>query len=278
MRKIVESIRMDYLSYLSKSAPSEDFVQLQNENQKIAGTLFLPETVSKPVPAVLIAHGFTGSRNADARMLVWAGRALAHNGIAALSIDFRGSGESEGCFSEMTIDSEISDAVTALDFLAARDDVNENALGMIGHSMGGFVSSCTAGRDRRIKSLSLWAAVYEASLFKEVLGALEESGSKYNDLYDVGGLLVSSALYESAMQADIAKSVELSSCSCQIIHGSEDKTVILERNADKYYNQLTSLSRKAEKIILDGAGHCFKSVPWRIELIKKTVEWFKKEL
>ncbi|MHC4870447.1 MAG: alpha/beta hydrolase family protein [Planctomycetota bacterium] len=269
---------MDYLSYLSNSAPFEKFIKIKNQRQNIAATLFLPDSDIAVYPAVIIAHGFTGSRNADARMLVWAGRALAHNGIAALSLDFRGSGESEGCFSEMTIDSEISDAVAALDFLSARDDIKKDAIGMIGHSMGGFVSSCTAGRDKRIKSLSLWAALYDVSIFQQRLSLMDESGAKYNGFYDVGGLLISSALYESAVKADIEASVRAGCCSCQIIHGSEDETVTVEGNAEKYYSLLTSLSRKVEKIILNGAGHCFNSVPWRIDLIKNTVEWFKKEL
>src|SRR5206468_1318363 len=84
---------------------------------------------------------------------IWAGR-----GIASLRIDFRGNGESEGAFADMTLDGQVKDALAALDFLAAEGEVDQSRMALVGWSMGGAVGAAVAGRTtHRLTSVSLWA-------------------------------------------------------------------------------------------------------------------------
>ena len=57
-------------------------------------------------PGVVLFHGFTGDRMESHWLFVKCSRALARAGIASLRFDFYGSGESEGEFSEVTLQGE----------------------------------------------------------------------------------------------------------------------------------------------------------------------------
>jgi fermentation-respiration switch protein FrsA (DUF1100 family) len=84
----------------------EELITALNHGQRLHGMLHLPKEQTGSVPASLLLHGFTGSSSSDNRALVQQARRLAAHGIAALRFDFRGSGQSEGEFSEMTIAGE----------------------------------------------------------------------------------------------------------------------------------------------------------------------------
>lgn len=140
-------------------------VVLENLGQQMIGMLHLPE-VPGPVPAVAIYHGFTGTKIEPHRIFVKMARALNALGIAAVRFDFRGSGDSEGDFADMTVTGEISDAVKILDFLAGLPEVDASRLGILGLSMGGAVAATVAGIDERVKSLTLWSAVADFKIFE----------------------------------------------------------------------------------------------------------------
>ena len=92
------------------------------KGQQIVGMLHLPEGRGR-VPAALLMHGFTGTKVESHRLFVKISRALAEHGIASLRFDYRGSGDSAGDFEEMTIRSEIADALEAVRFLARHKPV-----------------------------------------------------------------------------------------------------------------------------------------------------------
>ena len=83
---------------------------------------------------------------------------LSREGIYALRFDFRGYGDSEGEFTDITFEEEISDSIKALDFLSTIEGVDPDRMGILGLSMGGAVAAYVAGRDARVKSTVLWSA------------------------------------------------------------------------------------------------------------------------
>jgi uncharacterized protein len=140
----------------------EKAVSFMVDGQKVVGTLDLPDGVDKP-PVLLMLHGYTGSRNEWSSDAVKEGlfgrcaRVLAGRGVASLRIDFRGSGESEGKFEDMTVDSEIKDGLAALDFLTSRRDVDAHRVSIVGMSLGGAVATAVAGRTpHHLRSVVLW--------------------------------------------------------------------------------------------------------------------------
>ena len=95
-----------------------------NKGQQLNGILHSPTDCDALCPAVVFFHGFTGTKVEPHRIFVKTARELAAIGFYALRFDFRGSGDSEGDFSEMTIGGEISDAIKSIDILAAMQGVD----------------------------------------------------------------------------------------------------------------------------------------------------------
>jgi ABC-2 type transport system ATP-binding protein len=116
-------------------------------------SLYLPATT--PAPAVLVAHGFGGSKasvDADAR-------ALASSGFVVLTWSARGFGTSTGRISLNSPDHEVADARGLVDRLAGRPDVQQDGpgdprVGVTGASYGGALALLLAGYDRRVDALA----------------------------------------------------------------------------------------------------------------------------
>jgi len=91
-------------------------------------------------------------------MFVLFGRALAEMGISCLRFDFRGSGDSDGEFSNMTLSSEVADARAALRYLRRRRGVDPRRVGLLGMSLGSVVAQLVAAEES-VAALALWATI-----------------------------------------------------------------------------------------------------------------------
>ncbi|ACU75376.1 ABC transporter related [Catenulispora acidiphila DSM 44928] len=120
-------------------------------------TLYVPAgaSASHPAPAVVLAHGFGGSKSdedADARF-------LAQHGYVALAYSARGFGASGGQIAVDSPDYEVRDASKTIDFLASLPEVLKDApgdprVGFTGPSYGGALSLLAAGYDHRIDAIA----------------------------------------------------------------------------------------------------------------------------
>lgn len=114
---------------------------------------YLPEVT--PAPAVLLAHGFGGSRlsvDAEAQRLV-------AEGFAVLAYSARGFGASEGLISLDSLDYEVADARALIDWLAEQPEVRldgsgDPRVGVFGASYGGALALMAAGTDDRVDAVS----------------------------------------------------------------------------------------------------------------------------
>lgn len=118
---------------------------------KLAGALHLPEAPTSK--AVIIAHGFASNKDRPRHQQL--AEALAASGIAALRIDFGGSGESED--REITIADQVEDFKAAVKFLLSHGYTD---IGALGESLGGITALIAF--DQKIKALALWAPVTRA--------------------------------------------------------------------------------------------------------------------
>ena len=163
LKKSLLNLGLLSFTFFAQFSYAEDKeVEFEVKGQKVLGTLTIPEK-AEPVPAVLMLHGFTASRNESSSEFVPEGlfgkmaKALEEKGIASLRIDMRGSGKSEGSFSDITIESEIEDALSALNYLYNLDEIDKNRISVMGLSLGGIVSTATASRAPfDVRSVVLW--------------------------------------------------------------------------------------------------------------------------
>ncbi|MER6626893.1 alpha/beta fold hydrolase [Streptomyces sp. NPDC000987] len=106
-------------------------------------------------PAVLLAHGFGGSR-ADVRQQA---EDLARDGYAVLTWSARGFGGSTGKIGLNAPDGEVADVSRLIDWLATRPEVRldkpgDPRVGVAGASYGGAVSLLAAGYDDRVDAIA----------------------------------------------------------------------------------------------------------------------------
>ncbi|WP_434741908.1 alpha/beta fold hydrolase [Micromonospora sp. SH-82] len=119
-------------------------------------TFYLPDDASadRQVPAVLLAHGFGGTKDSvrvDAED-------LAARGYAVLTWTARGFGRSGGQIHLDSPDHEVRDGQRLLDWLAARPEVRTDAegdprVGVVGGSYGGGLALLLAAQDQRVDAI-----------------------------------------------------------------------------------------------------------------------------
>lgn len=249
-------------------------VVFQNQGQNLYGMLHLPQGTG-PHRAVVLLHGFTGHRSESHFIFTKQARHLARHGIAALRFDFRGSGESEGEFADVTIEGEISDAVAALDWLSAQPEIDKARIGVLGLSLGGLVAACLAGRDPRVRALVLWATPSNLAevLNKGAANAPRPPVPQPSGL-DIGGLVVGHAFIREVTAARPLDEIRRFAGPTLIVHGTADASVPPD-SAREYMHALTG--PKSLRMI-QGADHTFSSVAWEEEVITASTDWFLKSL
>jgi ABC-2 type transport system ATP-binding protein len=144
-------------------------------------TLFVPASAAdEPAPAVVLAHGFGGSK----RSVADDARALAERGYVVLTYSARGFGASTGSIGLNDPRYEIADLSTLLDGLAERDDVllddeGDPRVGVAGGSYGGALALLGAAYDDRIDAIApqiTWNSL-ASSLFPSQDAVVEDAGT-----------------------------------------------------------------------------------------------------
>jgi pimeloyl-ACP methyl ester carboxylesterase len=128
-------------------------VQFKDKDVRLAGGLVLPHGAA-PFPAVLILPGSSVRRWQPAvpgdpmpDLLCWVlSDTLARSGVATLRLDSRGVGGSGGNYQLSTFDELIEDAISAVEFLKARNDIEHARIGILGHSEGANIAAAAAAR------------------------------------------------------------------------------------------------------------------------------------
>lgn len=238
------------------------------------GMLHLP-SLSGRYPCVIFCHGFTGHRIEAHRLFVKAARELVRFDMAAFRFDFRGSGESEGDFSDITITSELEDLHAAVQFVSSFECVDANRLALLGLSLGGCVAACYAATDERIKAIVLWNAVARPDeILRRHLSSGAASELEEKGWIDIGGLKVSRPFFDELPSIKPVELVSRFKGRALIVHGSAD-TVVPVDDAHLYAEALGS---RADLHIVDGADHTFARCQHEEHVIWLTCNWLKRQL
>ena len=148
-----------------------------NDDVFLDTTLFLPAKL--PAPAILIAHGFGGSKDsvaADARY-------FQEQGYVVQTWSARGFGDSTGLISMNSQEGEIADIKKLIDLLSQNKSVLHNkkgdpVVGITGASYGGAAALLSAASDPRIDAVIsdiTWNSLSNA-LFPQSISANENTG------------------------------------------------------------------------------------------------------
>lgn len=139
-------------------------LELAIGSEMVPGILLLPAATGVRVPAAVLVHGFSSNKE---RMTESVGRSLARRGVASLSIDLPLHGAREGSFEGLGIRNALAlvqkwnlavrEAEHATQVLADHHGIDAQRIGIVGYSLGSFISVVVAARQPDVRAVVLAA-------------------------------------------------------------------------------------------------------------------------
>lgn len=218
------------------------------EGKSLSARLDLPAN-QDPHNFAIFAHCFTCSKDFSAVRNV--SRALASEGFGVLRFDFMGLGGSDGDFADTNFSSNVTDLISASEFLA--QEYKAPSL-IVGHSLGGAAAIFAGGQ---IDSVLAVATIGAPSNPKHVQKQL---GSKLDVIKQEGQANVTLAGRDFTFKKQFIDDLESSSCvtaarhlhkALLILHSPQDATVSI-KNAEEIYH---AAHHPKSFVTLDGSEH-----------------------
>ncbi|WP_216831466.1 alpha/beta hydrolase family protein [Alkalihalobacterium elongatum] len=249
-------------------------VYFSSGNTLLSGMIHFPKySLKEAVPAIIFVHGFVGSKVGEHRLFVKAANYFSERGFLVFRFDFSGCGESEGDYGQVTLTKQVKELQSAIDYVLSIDQVDPNLLTIVGHSLGGAVSSITASRDERIKQLILWSPV--ARPYKDIVRITSHeavSHANKEGVFDYQGFNLSQSFFEDLKLHHPLKSVHNYRGPAYIIHAALDQDVPSE-NALDYYHALRGRGAPTHYSFVQEADHTFSSYSFELKLFDYTSQW-----
>jgi RNA polymerase sigma factor (sigma-70 family) len=216
----------------------EEEVVYQNKKAdvKIAGTFTFPDS-DGPFPAVILLSDYgPDDRNElmsihvedgirEFRQFLVLADYLTRRGIAVLRTDNRGVGGSTGDLFESTIDDLAHDALTGIEYLKSRKEVNTAQIGLIGYGVGSMVALAVADQSEDIAFMVLMAGV----------------GLKGEDLHLLRTRLIGESYGLS--DEDITKRIEIYKGIFPVLRQEENDEVTMQKIRDVIADVTVKLSQ-----------------------------------
>jgi alpha-beta hydrolase superfamily lysophospholipase len=223
--------------------------------QMVVGMFHLPE-VEKP-PCVIASHGLFSSK--DSEKYTTLGDRFHPREIALFRFDFRGCGESEGIISEITVSDRLRDLNAAIDFVRSYPRIGSR-IGLMGSSLGGYISLIASGDEEDIRAVVTWATPYSLAGLEGRRGQGEMA-------------LLGEQFFHDLRAHDLAPALDKVH-NCLVIHGDRDELVPVEQ-ARMIYERLND-PKKME--IIEGGDHRLTHLHHREKALERTLEWFERYL
>jgi len=230
-------------------------ISFQSEGHKISGILHLPDR-ERP-PCAIASHGLLSSK--DSEKYIALGHRMSEEGMAMLRFDFRGIGESGGGGEDNTVSKKLVDLSSAIHFVRSYPGLG-NRMGLVGSSLGGFLSLIRASSDEEIQAVVVWATPFHMDDLESKEGNEERP-------------LPPEAFFEDLPKHRLLPLLPRVS-NCLVIHGEEDELVPIEQA----YGIFRHLSLPKEIHVIGGADHRLTLPAHRQRATDLTVDWFKKYL
>jgi len=256
-------------------------IEIRAKDRRLSATLHYPPLEgsgdSTRYPAVVVCHGFVGSRIGKNRLFVKAARAFAAAGYAVLRFDYAGCGESEGEYGATGMDDWIDQTRYALDYVLDLDFVDPNRVTLLGHSLGGAVAVLAAARDKRVKTLALWAPAGHP--FQDITGIVGKEA--YEEAVTIGAVEYAGYELRYAFFASLAKHHPFREArefegDVLLVHGTADDAISVEYSFLYQKVFRTRNEGECEKEIITQADHTFSTKGHAAAAIRTTLEWLQR--
>lgn len=218
---------------------------------QLAAVLELPD--AKISYYALFAHCFTCGKDILAATRI--ANTLALNGVAVLRFDFTGLGDSQGDFSDTNFTSNVTDLVSAADFLRLNYQAPQL---LIGHSLGGTAALHAAGDISECKAVVTIGSPANADhllhLFKQDVETIQQNGVA---IVDIAGrnFKIQKQFIEDLKSHGIEDKISKLRRALLVFHSPIDDIVSIEQAGIIF----TKAKHPKSFIILDNANHLLTS-------------------
>lgn len=255
-------------------------VTLLSGGRKIFGILHLPLAKdNRPFPAVLFCHGFGGNKSGRHRLYVRLAERLTSAGIAAFRFDFRGCGDSEGSFNDITIESQLQDAAECVTFLSKQSSIDISRFGICGSSLGGAIACLLAGQTPQTRAITLLAPFFDAKPWMDIQTSEQKKGNlefdtKSGDVRFSGQLLSKECLKQFTAFSLKRPLAQIADRPLLLIQGCCD-TTMGQYHIEQYKKERLSSLAPTEMVELPLSGHDFGDPAEQELLFDEATDWFK---
>ena len=137
------------------------------QGEALFGMLHRPPDGVRNRGAWIWCHPFGNERsNAHRLSFEWA-RTMSEVGYTVLRFDYRGTGESEGIFTDASVDGHVKDTLEAVDELERRTGMLISGLG--GLRLGADIAAAAASRLEQRVDLLMWEPIIAGSVYRDQL-------------------------------------------------------------------------------------------------------------
>lgn len=279
---------------------------------QLSGSITRPETAAACPGVVLISGSGPTDRHNDGFFDELRAH-LAGAGVAVLAYDKRGAGRSTGAWASATVDDLAQDAADAVAVLQAHAGVDPGAVGVLGHSEGGWVAlrlcarlstprhlimnSCPAVSFAESEVFALTAGGAEPGAAAALLGRLTaaardgqgpEMGQRiiatyrnepWYPLLSAGGFTLDSSTWAQLIAwADYDPRADLARLTTPTLAtlGENDPLVPVHTSAERYEETAAITGRYQETLIFPGAGHRLRiSAGFAPGYLQRLIAWCK---
>lgn len=253
----------------------EQSVSFQTGTKVLRGIIHRPDKLCGKLPAIVLCHGFIGNKIGMHRIFVKAARTFCEAGYLVLRFDYSGCGDSDGDYSEITIDGQVNETLAAIEFLR-RAEPQTDKIFLLGHSMGGAVAALTAEiAAKELNGLILWAPV--ANMYNDILGIV--GNQIFDSVWQSGideymGFGLGRGFLKSLQRNNPLVAANHYSGPVLLVHGTGDDEISY-KNADLYKEKRRGLPFKTEIHLVLDADHTFSSLFWEKDLFQVTRKWME---
>lgn len=243
-------------------------------SERLAACLNRPAT-DRPAPVVICCHGLTGTRIGSGYRFVALARKLADAGLACLRFDFRGCGESEGRFIDVTAASLAEDLRAVLAVLPRLEGCDANRLGIVASSFGSFTTANVASEIKGLCGMVFLApvadprALIQRDMTPEAWDFLRKKGWIEHHGLPLGAGFIDSLPVENAPRKLAAAGQPL-----LIFHGIGDQQVPIDQGR-AYAAALQAAGVKVQLESIETSDHGMRGVVTAQRIVDGSFDWLR---
>ncbi|KMK91909.1 alpha/beta hydrolase [Rossellomorea marisflavi] len=237
----------------------------------------LPAAIQYPAtrlgihPAVIICHGFVGSKEGVDRLFVKAANELSASIV--VRFDYDGCGESMGEYGLNTKDRFIAQTKAVIGFVKRLKGVDPESIALIGHSLGGAVA-LEAAIEEEVRHLALWSAVGSPRKdLGRIIGDEVEAAVLQDGKADYLGYELRRDFLTTLQGWDPIRRAGDYKGNVFLAHGDGDEEIPVDYCSLYHSGFSNRPSGKVEKIIIPNGTHTYSSSHAFQALLDSTRRW-----